>query len=263
MSEPIFSLIFVNFRSSQRLTEALESWKQAFGSMEVEFIVVNNDEGERTILERLAVTRSVQVYHLESNVGFGAACNVGAHRAKGKFLFFLNPDTQYVKGSVEALRSLLESRPRSIGGVKLVDRTLKDETWSSGRFPTLRRLIDRHIFGFPQKPFWKRSIFSYPDWVSGAAFVVPRDFFHALGGFDADFFLYFEDVDLCFRAKACGGVVWRTPFFVVKHQGGASHSRRKEQKRAYYRSQCQYFVKHRPKWEGYSLQKVQKFMLGT
>lgn len=53
-----------------------------------------------------------------------------------------------------------------------------------------------------------------------------------LGGFDEQFFLYFEDVDLCQRAKAFGGTVWRTPFFVVKHQGGASHTRLRDQKKS-------------------------------
>ena len=249
MSEPIFSLIFVNYRSFDRLAIAIQSWERAFGQMSVEFIVVNNDEKEKSSLDMLSQKKIVQLYHLEENVGFGKACNIGASKARGKFLFFLNPDTEYVAGFVTTLQTFLETRPHSIGGVRLVDELSQNEAWSSGRFPTIWRMLDKRIFGFPRRPFWRRTIFSYPDWVSGAALIIQKDFFKILGGFDEQFFLYFEDVDLCQRAKALGGTVWRTPFFVVKHQGGASHTRLRDQKKAYYLSQCYYFLKHRPMWE--------------
>lgn len=257
MTDPTFSLIFVNYQSAKHLTRALCSWQRVFS--EAEFVVVNNDKNEQAVLDRLAKEHPFRLINLP-NVGFGTACNEGSRVARGDYLFFLNPDTEYLSGSIKGLELILKSRPQSIGGVGLVGANLYEEAWSSGKFPNIWRIADKLFFGSPKKPYWCRKTFDFPQWVSGAALVVKRDFFSMLGGFDENFFLYFEDVDLCHRAKLCGGEVWRTPFFQVKHLGGSSHTEKKEQKRAYYRSQEHYFSKYRPAWEFWLLKLAHRMM---
>lgn len=260
MTDPTFSLIFVNYQSFFYLARSLHSWRQAFGFLETEFIVVNNDEKEKKFLEQLAQEQPLKLVHC-SNIGFGSACNVGSRLAQGKYLFFLNPDTEYLSGSVGSLREILEARPFSVGGVKLVDDRLKDEAWSAGKLPNIWRIADKWLFGFPRKPYWGRKGFDFPHWVSGAALAVRKDFFDILGGFDEKFFLYFEDVDFCHRVRLHGGEVWRTPFFTVKHSGGSSHAKKKEQKRVYYQSQEYYFSKYRPVWEIWLLKLAHRVIL--
>lgn len=262
MTPPTFSIIFVNYRSAGHLAQSLTSWKKAFDTMLVEWIVVNNDDTESEMLDRLAAGTSLRVVSTGGNYGFGRACNVGAQQAKGTYLLFLNPDTKFFSGDPQELLEVFRLHPRSLGGVALIDQRGRDERWSAGRFPTLGRLISQQFFPMGRQKFCQRKNLTFPDWVSGAGLVVPRKIFTDLGGFDEKFFLYFEDVDLCQRAHRAGVSVWRSPFFVVQHVGGASQGTQQAQKQAYFTSQKKYFVKHRPRWESRILVLLQQLFLG-
>ncbi len=98
------------------------------------------------------------------------------------------------------------------------------------------------------------------DWVSGCALFIRQDLFSRLGGFDEDFFLYFEDVDLCHRAKNLGYEIIVTEKMRLTHLGGRSLKQSAARKRHYYRSQDIYFKKCRPKLEGFFL-KLLRFPL--
>lgn len=257
MKAPLFSIIFVNYHSGDLLTQALSSWRQVFPSERAEYIVINNDVSESTELDILAERGWCQVEHLEENRGFGHAANRGAAQARGRYLIFLNPDTVYVKGSPQDIEALLLRYPHSIGSAVLLDRDEKREAWSLGHFPTLLRLFKKWCGSEERSPLWLHTELVFPDWVSGAVLFIPRALFETLGGFDSRFFLYFEDVDLCQRLKQGGGKVWRTPSMVVRHQGGGSHETERSKKRAYYRSQGQYFRKYRPLLEWMVLRLLQ------
>ena len=245
MSQPLLSLLFVNYQSAALLKRAIVSWEKPLGGLPYEVIVVNNDPNENEAIEKLCAPGKVSVKNLGKNVGFGAANNRAAVLAQGEWLFLLNPDTEYATGSIEELLPVLQAYPHSLGGVCLIDEQDKKEAWSGGRFPTLWKLIWQHLQRTPVRALWTQPMFTETDWVSGAALLISRESFKQLNGFDENFFLYFEDVDLAERAKQKGLSVWRFPNLVVRHRGGASHGEHAKQKQAYYESERRYFSKHR------------------
>ncbi len=246
MTSPFFSLIFVNYQSARLLKRAIASWEAPLRNFAYEIIIVNNDSQENEAITALAVPDKVIVKNLNENVGFGKANNQAAELARGKWFFLLNPDTEYLNGSIEALLPVLEAYPLSLGGIRLVDGKGREELWSAGPCPTLFRLIRNHLLG-PISPLpWAEPVFHEIDWVSGAALFVSRESFQILGGFSEEFFLYFEDVDLAKRAEYVGIARWRYPGLTVRHIGGASQGIQSTQKAVYYASERQYFKKHRP-----------------
>ncbi len=249
---PEISFIFVNFRSAQLLQQSLSSVHQMTARQGVvsEYIIVNNDSDERALVDRLADhAASPRIIHQLTNGGFGRANNAGALIASAEVLFFINPDTEVVKGNLQGLLAAFRYRPKALFGMSLIRVSGEREPWSAGAFPSLLRVVLSQIAPrFSPRPWLARSI-QKTDWVSGAALALRREFFRSLGGFDETFFLYFEDVDLAHRAAEAGGWVGVYPFIEFRHAGGQSHSSFREKKRSYYAGQKQYFRKWRPAYE--------------
>lgn len=251
--KPAISFVFVNFRSAALLGRSLAS-VHAVASREgipAEYIIVNNDQGERAFIDALASAHAAtpQVVHQTTNEGFGRANNIGARIANGEVLFFVNPDTEIVKGGLWGLLAAFAYRPQALYGMALRRVTGEREPWSSGAFPSLLRIILSHLMpGLLPAP-WRARQVQQTDWVSGAALAIRREFFQSLGGFDEAFFLYFEDVDLARRAAEASGWVGVYPFIELQHVGGQSHKSFREKKQAYYTGQRQYFRKWRPRYE--------------
>lgn len=247
MDNPIISLIFVNYRSAFELSLALESlfsFEQERVFFEV--IVINNDSSEQKVLEELQKNFSFRLYHASSNVGFGVASNMGAKIAKGRLLGFLNPDILWKKTMlIDIERYFQEKADAMVLGVTLVNAKGERDQLSSGKAPSLTRLIKKNIFSF----FGGVTHADMLDWVSGGALFVTKKVFQSIGGFDEKFFLYFEDVDFCVRAKKAGTLVTSRPDFFVFHHGGKSFTSRVTQKKQFFVSQRRYYKKHRPFWE--------------
>lgn len=252
MDRPLVSCVIVNFKSAQLLPACLESLSRAFPQEKsLEVIVANNDESEKEELESLQFEKkSFLLMHVPNNPGFGAANNQATRKARGKYLFFLNPDARLVGENLSQAIDFLESHPSHILGCKLVDNKGRIQSWGNGSEVTLWDILRNNI-GFPRsKQVWGNIHATPVDWVSGAAFLLSHDFFTTLNGFDEEFFLYFEDVDLCQRARARGGKVLYFPHVSVEHSSGQSASSKRTQKQHFYASQDRYFKKHRPSWEG-------------
>lgn len=235
---PVFSLITVNFQSASAVSRMIRSLAPGFLA-EAEILVVNNDPNERALLDRLFKGHQrIRVIDSGSNVGFGAACNRGAREARTEILLFLNPDTRFVAGSLSGWAAEFASGQRSISA-PVVMHDQQKEAWSSGRTISPMSILLQNIF--PVARFWSWYAGLFPtDWVSGAAFMMHRSDFVAIGGFDERFFLYYEDVDLCRRAEQAGIAVSMSSRAVFDHRGGLSRVSRSSQKQAYFRSQDLY-----------------------
>jgi N-acetylglucosaminyl-diphospho-decaprenol L-rhamnosyltransferase len=252
-TRPLFSLIIINFNSAQSLPGCLSSLrKTGLKAEDLEVIVVNNDTDEHDALDALRKQHEFSLIDAPENLGFGKANNLGARSARGDFLFFLNPDSRILSGSLADAAGYLRENPSfGILGCRLVTKDGSLQEWSAGTEVTLWDLV-RNNLGLPRsKALWESARPLPAAWVSGAAMLMPRSLFEALGGFDESFFLYFEDVDLCRRANAFGREAVYFPHIDVEHRGGASSRSRKAQKRSFYASQDLYFRKHRPVWEGF------------
>lgn len=250
MDSPRISLIFVNYRSAFELASALKSLfslEQNQGLFEV--IVINNDPSEERVLAELSRKLSLRLFSLPHNSGFGQAANIGAAQAKGSILGFINPDTVWQQSLLPQVASFFRTtKGESILGVGLVSGDGQSEHWSRGRFPHLGSLMWQNIW-----PFSGKTGEGAPDWVSGGALFVTKEVFSSLSGFDERFFLYFEDVDFCLRAKHLGIGVTIDLSCPLLHRGGRSFSSTREQKERFYVSQQQYYDKHRPGWEAFSI----------
>lgn len=253
MDSPRISLIFVNYRSAFELALALEAlFSYERDQTLFEVIVVNNDTSEERVLTALAKQFSFRLFSRPENEGFGTAANFGASQARGSIVGFLNPDTLW-QGQIlpRVAHSFSSVKEKKILGLTLTNEQGEQEAFSSGSFPRLRTLLLNNA-GWRER---KQN----PDWVSGGAFFVAKQDFQELQGFDEGFFLYFEDVDFCVRARRHGIAIVSDPELRVFHRGGKSFVSESAQKRFFYASQEQYYAKHRPWWEAFFVRVFHRF----
>lgn len=236
------SVIIVNYASKRYIAACISSLCDKIGADKLEIIIVNNDQQEN--LDFLAQYPNVIVINLAKNIGFGAANNVGAQKATGKYILFLNPDTVIETATVDvALEKMEQDSALGMLGFKLVDADKNIQRWSFGQKDiSLQSLIMENLSIFKNKQTaTDKEEFA---WVSGAAFMISKQLFSQIGGFDENFFLYYEDVDLCRRVKKEGKKIQFSTDIVVAHFGGGSHSDKNKQKVDYFLSQDYYFKKH-------------------
>lgn len=229
-----FSVVIVNYASWPLTLRCLESLR-ATGFEGFEVVVVDNDLGEPPRLPT-----SVCLIRNPENVGFARACNQGIVASGGEYVVLVNPDTLVEEDFFGRMQEFFETHPKvgvvgprvldADGGLQLSAR--KEISMVSGllgRTSLLTRLFPKSSLvkgQFPAVTEWIRSV--AVDWVSGACMVVRRETIEEIGAFDERFFMYFEDADLCRRAREAGWLVYYLPQIEIVHQAGGS-SRSKPQ----------------------------------
>jgi GT2 family glycosyltransferase len=192
------SVIIVNWNAGP----ALEACLGSVGPGDAEVIVVDNASTDGSAAAARAGFPGVRVLETGENPGFAAGANRGAAAARGDVLVFLNPDARLLDGALAALVDALLLVPGAgIAGGALVDeRGRWQPAWA--RFaPIPHLLLDTTIGRLGSR--MRRRPYAV-DWVYGTFMAVRRDVFRQLGGFDARYFLYGEDLDLCYRAGGLG-----------------------------------------------------------
>jgi len=157
------------------------------------------------------------------NRGFARAVNEGCRRARGQWFLLLNPDVRVPEEFLDRVLATAEriaaAQPRAgVVGFRLRHAD-GSRQGSTGPYPTLRSVVSglfRRRSRRRCRPLKGRHRRQVP-WVTGCCLLVRRDCWRELGGFDEDFFLYYEDVDLCRRARAAGWSVWYEPTVKVTH----------------------------------------------
>lgn len=238
------SVIIVNYRSESYLERCIASIYNQLGQAEVEIIIVNNDDKEE-LRDVAGKFPEVNIVNLRNNPGFGAANNIGVKKAQGKHILFLNPDTEIIEADIAEILSKMNS-DSSIGivGAKIVDAQNNLQAWAIG-FSEVNLLdLVKNNLRLAKKRLADEDGQNKIFWVSGAAFLIAKELFWEVGGFDEGYFLYFEDVDLCKAIRKSGKKIKYMSDIVVRHTGGGSHSDKIKQKVDFYRSQDYYFRKH-------------------
>lgn len=205
---------------------------------DVRVVVVDNfsSEGNRRAVEALAAAHGWHLVGMPDNRGFGAACNAGVAAARevgcSTFLF-LNPDAVITAATVAELRAQSLREPLSMISPQLVGST-GEVVFRAARTD----LRDGRVRRRPDGAGLRTN--DPGDWLCGACVVVHDALLSRIGGFDEDFFLYWEDVDLGFRGVAAGGTVVLRDDLVAVHDEGGTHGPRPGRAKSalYYRYNC-------------------------
>jgi GT2 family glycosyltransferase len=174
----------------------------------------------------------VEFIQSEVNHGFGNSNNFGASKAEGEFILLLNPDTEIHAGALESMLNVIES-DQSVGlvGAKLLNSDGSIQTSCVQAFPTpvnraldsnfLRKLLPKSVMWGSLQAFCAQSPTAV-DAVSGACMLIRRDTFQRIGGFPSDYFMYGEDIHLCWILGKEGKKIVFDPNALVTHHGGGA-----------------------------------------
>lgn len=216
----LVSVIVVNHNGLDVIPACLDSILES-GYSQLELIVVDNgslDGSLQFISQNYTHDPRFALISNQLNVGFAAGCNMGAQKAKGQYLIFLNSDTEVEKGAVgNLLHALDENAAVAVAQSKLLMLTDRSRIDSSGDFistigwPCSRGRLEVDSGQYDHS----LEIFS----ARGAAMIVRKAAFIEAGGFDSDYFMYYEDVDLCWRTRLRGHTIVFVPQSVVYHLG--------------------------------------------
>lgn len=238
---PRVTAVVVSYNTRELTLGCVESFLAETRGIAAELVVVDNASSDGSAAALTARFPGVRVIALDENIGFGAACNLGAASSRAERLLMLNPDTVVLDRGVERLVAFADAHPtaRVWGGRTLFpDGSLNPAScwrapspWSS--FATalgLASALPRFAWADPEGyGGWARDAVREVDIVSGCFFLIDRALWDALGGFHPDFFMYGEDADLSLRAWRAGARPLIDPTSTIVHLGGASERVRADQ----------------------------------
>jgi N-acetylglucosaminyl-diphospho-decaprenol L-rhamnosyltransferase len=221
--------VVVNYNAGAHLLACVESlFEEGLGVV----VVADNGSADGS---QLAVSESYPAakwLNTGANLGYGGAANLGAAMVDHGYLLICNADVVVAEGAVAAMREFLDGRPEvAIVGPRVLG-VGGDLYPSARRFPDLLQAFGHGVVGqfWPGNPFtrryrmvdWDHAGTREVDWVSGSCFLARRQAWDEVGGFDRTYFMYMEDVDLCWRLRASGWSVAYEPAAQVTHVQGVS-----------------------------------------
>jgi GT2 family glycosyltransferase len=224
-ARPGLSVVVVNYRQ-WRYTAALVECLHNTGRLArglTEVVVIDNHSPDDPLLHQLPRLEGVSLERFTCNRGFAQAVNEGCRRSRGDWLLLLNPDVSLPLDFLERVAAFTEgagTQERRLGIVGLGLRNPDGSPQrSAGPFPTLLRTLGRLLLPRSLRKYTlaERTVRREVDWVTGCCLLVRRECWQQLGGFDPEFFLYYEDVDLCRRARTLGWKVCHEPAIAAVH----------------------------------------------
>jgi GT2 family glycosyltransferase len=249
------SIIIVNYKVREKLIKCMESIKKSAPKISYEIIIVDNESDDKLRDELKKIKNTVYIKS-NNNLGYGGGNNLGALRAKGKYLFFINPDTLVFKDTINSLYEFLEKNKNAgIVSPLLIDKDNKPFVLQgTGVLTPARALIVLSFLNkvFPNNPVSKK--YWLRDWdhkalrelevCPGTALMVRADLFNQIGGFDKEFFLYFEEDDLSKKVRESGFKIFILPKSKIFHEIGQSTKQFSDRDKIFVQSRFRYFRKH-------------------
>ncbi len=207
------SVIIVNYNTAELLAKCLRSI-EADAPCKTEIVVVDNasrDSSVKLVREEFPDVRLIANNH---NSGFAKANNQAAKGTTGRYLYFLNPDTELKPGAFQSMLNFMDSHPDiGLAGTRIVNPDGSPQPSVEMHYPGERSAKNDLI-----------DVKGEIAWVLGASMIIRRNFFNELRGFDEAFFLYGEEQDLCLRVRKAGFPIGYIPDAVVVHWGGKSET---------------------------------------
>lgn len=231
------SVIIVNYNVKEFVQNLLHSLKKASKSLTTEIIIIDNASDDGSVELIREEFHEVNLVASKTNLGFGKANNLGFQMASGKYLFILNPDTLVQEDTLEKLVAFFERTPDAgIIGCKILnpDGTLQlncrrgfPSPWTSFcKVSGLSSIFPKsRLFARYNLTYLNEDETSEVDALSGSCMLLRKDVYEKIGGFDEQFFMYGEDLDLCFRVQKAGYKVFYVPDTKIIHYKGESTKR--------------------------------------
>lgn len=227
-------LVVINYNTRDDLRACLFSAQDKLPGFPVVVVDNGSTDGSREMVER--DFPQVRLVKNRGNLGYASACNLGIRMTKEPYVFILNSDVEFPAGGLEVLLDFMDDHPEVAALGPLVLNPDGSRQMSCRRFPTLWESVVHGFLGeiWPDNPLTRRyQLKDLPpdrprevDWVSGAAMLLRREAVERVGGFDEAYFMYVEDVDLCWRLRQAGYRVYFHPGFRAIHKIGSSSSQR-------------------------------------
>jgi GT2 family glycosyltransferase len=231
------SIIILGWNDKTVIADCLRSIYRGTSNLDFEVIVSDNGSTDGSVEMIRSEFPQATVIENGANLRFAKGNNVAIAESSGEYVLILNPDTIVLEGSLEKFLAFADQHPEAGAfGCRVVN---PDGSYQeSGRpFPTLR---GDWIAAFFLRPLaylstwfiadryvgWNGDTVRTVDWHSGCCLLVRGDLLKQLGGFDQQFFYYYEDVDLCFRVWKAGYQILFTPSATIVHLGGKSTKER-------------------------------------
>lgn len=220
------SILIVSYKGWNRLVKCLESLDSFSGEkFSFEVIVVDNKSDDEMIREIEKRFNKFRFIHNQINGGYANGCNLAARNANGSYFLILNPDTVASEKEIEKLLFTAKNNPHyGIVSCKQVNEKGK-ECIVTGEFPRFLNLtgLQRAVFKTLKRSGKKiGGEVSFPDWISGSVVMMSSANFIRVNGLDEDFWMYFEDVDLCRRVRNLNLEVAYCRKISIEHNHGGS-----------------------------------------
>lgn len=228
------SIIIISYNTRDLLKKCLESIINGLKDSKIdeltEIVVVDNASTDGSVETVKKLTNSkingltIRLIKNNENLGFARAVNQALRVATGKSILLLNSDSEVKRGALNCLLTFEKERRPAIVGAKLLNPNGMVQP-SVFHLPTIKRAIEEYWFGKKGSfskyiPLGKNA--SEVEAVSGGAMLISREVFDRIGFFDEKYFMYFEDLDYCRRARTAGYKVYYLPGAEVVHEHGAS-----------------------------------------
>jgi len=253
------SIIIVSWNVKNLLRKCLESIYRETKNLKFEVFVVDNYSQDKTVEMIKTDFPRVNLIANQENAGFAQANNQAIHQAKGDFILLLNPDTEILENALEKMVDFMKSHSDAgVAGCQFLnsDKSLQP---SVRRFPTFSSMslimLKLHRL-FPKSnpiKYYLANDFNYSktqevDQVMGAFFMIKYEVIKKVGLLDKNFYIWFEEVDYCQRAKKNGWKIYYTPEAKIIHRFAQSFQQvtglRKQL--IFNHSLIYYFKKHKP-----------------
>lgn len=241
------SIIILSFNTQSLLRECLESIFSVLTSLPFEVIVFDNASKDESVSMVKKEFSKVHVIESEENLGFAKGVNEATKKAKGDYFLFLNSDAELLDGNISRMIKEMENDEKigAIGGNLLQKDTTTSEPY--GRFYNLPEVM-RFLFFAEKATVTVSNEVTKVDWVSGGFMLVRRSIFEKLHGFDEGYFMYIEDMDLCYRMKKAGFRVMYFPQAKARHVGQGSSNRTFAIVQIY-KGLLHFYKKQKPRWQ--------------
>ena len=252
----MISIIIVHYKNEKDLFDCLNSLYNLKIKQLYEVIIVDNSENKN--LQKSLLTKNYKnLKYISSpkNLGYGGGMNLGAKYAKGEYLFILNPDVVFKNDIISSLISKFKKNKRT-GIISPLLYTTDNVIMEQGarELTPFRAIIKLSFIDklFPNNPIskdywvkdWEDKNLKEVDNVPGTALIISKELFDGIGGFDENFFLYFEEFDLCKRVREKGYKIFIDPTSKLIHKWGTSTKLLKNRDEIFKKSRYFYFKKH-------------------